>query len=362
MDSELGASTAEGLNQITAGIEKLIDNCDSIEGGMESVPTGNSTMVSSKSSMSGLSSLCAAPEDQVEATLQRENSIPDMRRLQRACRDKRTLWKLTNFSMSSALSDAGSMGSLEWDSPQHGWHQVQRRSDMEETDPPSQIESLQSFEESNVGSVVSLVDPWEWENEWDNHSMPLGQLDGMPLPWTGQELDLEAELRRGSVSSSSSVDLVRQPPSGCSSSSSASVFGESTRSRRSRASSISSTNSQAPPSKSRMSPSNSFTSEESGFLGSDALDCSFTSSMNSSSVFTSSINLSPVKEGKEPASGELLSPSSPTVWGDFKDFESTDTVIKVTTETHRPRDNPSLPRGLFKGSGAEDPKNVESYS
>jgi len=360
MDSELGASTAEGLNQITAGIEKLIDNCDSIEGGMEAVPSGKSTMVSSKSSMSGLASLAAAPPpEQGEATLQRENSIPDMRRLQRACRDKRALWKLTNFSMSSAMSDTGSMGSLEWDSPQHGWHQVQRGSDLEETDHPSRVESLQSFAESNVGSVASLADPWEWENEWDNHSMPLGQLDGMPLPWTGQELDLEAELRQRSVSSSSSLDLVRQPPSGCSSSS-ASVFGESTRSRRSRASSISSTNSQAPPSKSRMSPSNSFTSEESGFMGSDALDSSFTSSMNSSSVFTSSINLSPVREGREPPTGDLLSPSSPTVWGDFKDFESTDTVIKVT-DTRRPRDNPSLPRGLFKGSGAEDPKKVEFY-
>merc|ERR1711974_562554 len=237
-------------------------------------------------------------------------------------------------------------GSLEWDSPQHGWHQVQRRSDMEETDNPSRVESLQSFAESNISSVASLADPWEWENEWDDHSMPLGQLDG-PLPWTGQELDLEAELRRRSVSSSSSVDLVRQPPSGCSSSS-ASVFGESTRSRRSRASSISSTNSQAPPSQARMSPSNSFTSEESGFLGSDALDTSFSSSMNSSSVFTSSINLSPVKEGREPPTspGELLSPSSPTVWGDFKDFESTDTVIKVqVAETRQPRDNPNLPRG-----------------
>ena len=110
MDSELGASTAEDLNQITAGIEKLIDNCDSIEGGMEAVPTGHSTMVSSKSSMSGLSSLAAHPPEQEEPTLQRENSIPDMRRLQRACRDKRALWKLTNFSISSAVSDTGSMG------------------------------------------------------------------------------------------------------------------------------------------------------------------------------------------------------------------------------------------------------------
>merc|ERR1719352_2244847 len=87
MDSELGGSTAEGLDQITAGIEKLIDNCDSIEGGMESVPSGTSTMVSSKSSMSGLASLAAAPpQEPGEATLQRENSIPDMRKLQRACR------------------------------------------------------------------------------------------------------------------------------------------------------------------------------------------------------------------------------------------------------------------------------------
>merc|ERR1712083_645311 len=256
------------------------------------------------------------------------------------------------------------MGSLEWDSPQHGWHQVRRGSDLEETEHLSRVKSLQSFEANNVGSVSSLVDPWEWENEWDNHSMPLSQLDGMPLPWTGQELDMEAELRRRSVSSSSSVDLVRQPPSGCSSSS-ASVFGESARSRRSRASSISSTNSLAPgSSKNRMSPSNSFTSEESGFQGSDALDTSFSSSMNSSSVFTSSINLSPVKEGREPPTspGELLSPSSPTVWGDFKDFESTDTVIKVqVAETRQPRDNPNLPRGLFKGSGAEDPKKVDFY-
>merc|ERR1719167_1990105 len=254
------------------------------------------------------------------------------------------------------------MGSLEWDSPQHGGHQVHRGSDVSETDNPSQLESLQSFAESNIGSSASLVDPWEWENEWDDHSMPLGQLDGMPLPWTGQELDMETELRRQSVSSSSSVDLVRQPPSGCSSSS-ASVFGESTRSRRSRASSISSTNSQAPTSKTRMSPSNSFTSEESGFQGSDAHDTSFTSSMNSS-VFTSSINLSPVKEGREPPTspGELLSPSSPTVWGDFKDFESTDTVIKVkVADKHQTRENSNLPRGLFKGSGAEDPKKVEFY-
>ena len=340
MDSELGASTAEGLDLLTTGVGGLMDKCDSIEGEMEAMPP--SSMVTSRSSMSGLSSL-AATEDGA-TSLHRENSIPDLRQLRRASRQQRGIWKLTNFSSvseveSSAVSEAGS---LEWDSPRRGWHAV-HEVDVEESEESLAESVVESAVESRAGSVG---DPWEWDHEWGaQDSLPISQLDGLALPWTGQELDLEAELRRRSLSGSSSLDLVRQPPSGCSSSSG---------SRRSRASSISSVT--CPPlssSKARASPSSSC-SDESGFLGSEALDSSFTSSMNSSSIFTSSINLSPVREAREPTSVEvdrILSPSSPEIFGDF---ETTDTVIKISKDSHRPREHPSLPRGLFPGSGAED--------
>ena len=336
MDSELGASTAEGLDLLTTGVGSLLEKCNSIEGEMEAVPP--SSMVTSRSSMSGLSSL-AATEDGA-SSLHRENSIPDLRQLRRASRQQRGIWKLTNFSSvseveSSAVSEAGS---LEWDSPRRGWHAV-HEVDVEESE--------ESLAESVVeGGAGSVGDPWEWDHEWGRQdSAPTTQLAGLALPWAGQELDLESELRRRSLSSSSSVDLVRQPPSGCSSSSG---------SRRSRASSISSVT--CPPisgSKARASPSSSC-SDESGFLGSEALDSSFTSSMNSSSIFTSSINLSPVREAREPTSAEvdrILSPSSPEIFGDF---ETTDTVIKIAKDVRRPREHPSLSRGLFPGSGAED--------
>ena len=124
LQSELGESTAEGLDRITAGLSQLRENCDSMEGEMGALPATDSSMVSSKSSMSGLSSLAAGLEDDSSSSLRRENSIPDLRRLQRS---QRGIWKLTNFSTASAVSESSAVseaGSLEWDSPVHGWHRV----------------------------------------------------------------------------------------------------------------------------------------------------------------------------------------------------------------------------------------------
>ena len=340
LESEVGASTAEGLHQLTEGLSRLIDNCDSLEGEMDSIP--GTSLVSSKSSMSGLSSLAAGTED--DMSLRRENSIPDLRRLKRASRgQQRGLWKLTNFSSFSERESMSEAGSLEWDSPQHGWHPVRETGDLEDQ------------EDLSLGaSVASLADPWQWDDEWaGQQSLDLGQLDGAPLPWTGQELDLESELRRRSLSSTSSVDLVRQPPSGRSSSASSMVEEPRCRQlplnlvnsgRRSRVTSLKSPGLPSPYPKTIASPSSSC-SEESGFHGSEALDTSFTSSMNSSSIFTSSINLSPVKEAREPGSPMVLSPESPMVFGDIT---TTDTVIKVVLPGQQPRRNPSLARGLFQ--------------
>ena len=173
LDSELGESTAKGLNQITSGIKKLVDN--SMEGvlpenfspGMESGNYGEERLTrvmeeiqfdgtllrngillkatefelakqfddtlaedkgshskgslnqtelenpkqigENKGTTSGLASLAAPPELGVPSQ-QGKNSTSDMGHLQHACRDKQALWKLTKISLSS---DTGSMCTLE---------------------------------------------------------------------------------------------------------------------------------------------------------------------------------------------------------------------------------------------------------
>ena len=99
-------------------------------------------------------------------------------------------------------------------------------------------------------------------------------------------------------------------------------------------------------------------SEESGFLDYEgSMDSSISSSHSMSSSFlTSSINLSPVKEAKEPNSptrGSTAFMESPE-YG-FASITTSDTVIKVTlptTKDSRPKPK-RLPRGLFQGLGEE---------
>jgi len=355
LDEDVGASTAENLDLLTSGVSTLVDNCDYIGEEMESFPK-SSTMISSKSSMSGLSFLAESTTEEYDKVLRRQNSIPDLRKLQRASRGQKSLWKLTNFS---SLSEKESeTGSIEWDSPTHGvGDRVEAAWDQDHSD-------------SVKSSMTNVQDSWEWDYDWNSRQQSLssiGQLDGgHQLPWAGQELDLESELNRHSFSSSSSVDLVRYPPSGRSdSSSSSSMIGGfppskhqlsldlSTTILKSRSSSTSSSSKHSSilpmPStynraKVTASPSSG---EESGFMGSDGLCSSFTS-MNSSSnsMFTSSINLSPVKEAREPSS-----PCSPTVFGDLS---GVDTVIKVPLPVHRPRARPDMARGLFGAVGSDE--------
>jgi hypothetical protein len=309
---------------------------------------------------------------------------------------------------SVASSDAGSL--LEWESPAH-WHDVKPVKLALYSAASRNYNSSNNVSEFG-DDVGSGCDPWEWDND-DVCYYVDGEAVLLPeevssvqrphdtwLPSEDTELDLETELggataalRRNSLASASSsrrssVDVLqmrRLPPSGrsstersCCDPSSSLVFPPSNRSA--------DTTGEEPSSGgglvSRTAPfqnnnsyhhhhrhrrHNSVSSDESGFLEGEAFssaasNCSslsssmlssagpMESSMNTSCLFTSSINLSPVKEAKEEGLSTLSppprkSPADPPPYSGRKksladcsslspeirlgDITTTDTVIKI---------------------------------
>lgn len=383
LNENLGASTADGLEGLSRGLSRLMDNCETIDQDMSFIPPA--VMVTSKSTMSGLSQYSTTTteggEDE-EGSLVREGSIPDLRDLQRTLRNNKGLWKLTNFSNLSDRSRQASIvsdsGSFEWDSPVHGW------TGMKGPRVPLAYQSS-SFSESGdeVGSLAgSLVDPWEWDDVYylEDGEEHVERMTGHRswLPDVGAELDLESELRLLELSSTttsarSSLDremFVRRrlPPSGRSS-----VTREARLSISSRGSSQSddlTISASRPRSKSRSrskdltgcvlhrSASMDSNSErswldlpaETGVSMDTSVDTGI-SSMNSSmcsntssSVFVSSVNLSPVKEaGEPPTSPAHASPNSPLIV--LGDISTTETVIKVNIPVTS--EQKLAPRALF---------------
>ena len=383
LNENLGASTADGLEGLCRGLSRLVDNCETIDQDMSFIPPA--VMVTSKSTMSGLSQYTTEGEDE-EGNLVREGSIPDLRDLQRTLRNNKGLWKLTNFSNMSDRSRQASIvsdsGSFEWDSPVHGW------TGMKGPRVPLAYHSSSLSESGDeIGSLTgSLVDPWEWDDVYylEDGEDHVERMTGHRswLPDVGAELDLESELRLLELSSSStsarsSLDremFVRRrlPPSGRSS-----VAREARLSISSRGSSQSddlTISAPRPRSKSRsrskdlagsvLQRSVSLESDsERGWLELPAetgvsMDTSVDtgiSSMNSSvcsnissSLFVSSVNLSPVKEAGEPPTSPAhstphSSSSSPLIV--LGDISTTETVIKVNIPVTS--EQRLAPRALF---------------
>lgn len=402
-NDNLGGNTAEELSALCQGINKLIDNCDNLEDDLAGIP--ETKLPSSKSSMSGLSQFAEATgmNGADESEMKRDGSIPDLRALQKTLRNNKGMWKLTNFSslsdredqmgsrQASIISDSGS---FEWDSPLHSWHEARHK-----RIPLASYSSNVSESGDEVASFSgSGMDPWEWDDCYyiesgeeavDCPEKMIGHGSWLPDIGTA-ELDLEAELRRRELSSSSNRSSFerdwlsgrRQPPSGRSSIDrdarlSVSSRGSSAsddvtisaqpnprqgpdqyRSSRSRSNSrprdLSPRNIDLKNGAFRMrnisvcsepgipeceeNPMN--TSSSSLDTGIGSMDSSMCS-VSSSGLFTSSVNLSPVKEAGEPPTSPMmtspLSPKSPdTSYPEITigDISTTNTVIKVVVPEH----------------------------
>jgi len=383
-----GGCRSEDFNQLCNGLNQLIDNCDFI-------PTfpGDKRIKSSRSSESGMSELFDVNED-----MNGNDSVPDIQKIEKSALNSKELWKLTGFTDSSDHSEAGN-ASLEWESPIHGWHSkpIYKTTAHSELNFSESIDKSSSFE----GSVADL---WEWDNECLNQSYDIDINDGNAqyqelnsLIFNEKGYDGSSETSR-TTSRRPSTDLSmrfipRLPPSGRSS-----VERDLSASRLSDFSTGSddvTITGALPPTRSGLnnrSRSTSFSrccsgslsptvrdlplkfpngnnqetavmntsgySEESGFLDYEgSMDSSISSSHSmNNSFFTSSINLSPVKEAKEPNSptkGSIAFMESPE-YG-FGSITTSDTVIKVTLPTTEDsRSKPKrLPRGLFLDTGEE---------
>ena len=403
LNENLGGSTAEGLNSLY-GLNKIMFNCENLEQDISFLPEPK--LVSSKSSMSGLSQYAGMEDEEDEGNLQREGSVPDLRVLQKTLRTNKGVWKLTDFSglserdgifgsrQASIVSDSGS---FEWDSPIHGWH------GMKSHRVPLLSSSNVSESGDEVGSFVgSGLDPWEWDDCYIIQDGEEGELvermDGHRswLPEISTELDLESELRLRELNSQTSsarssldrglVCVRRQPPSGRSSVERLSISSQGSslsddititgakpfkpRWSRSRSNSISRSSDLNPVHHQQLyeyttRSRNLSISAESGILDTESMDssrssmdlsrCSTDTGISSmdtsvssvtSSLFVSSINLSPVKEAKEPPmtpphllysspmSTSSPSPLSPEII--FGKETSAGTVIKLTQAPHQP--------------------------
>ena len=422
LNENLGGSTAEGLDTIYSGINKIMLNCENLEQDISFLP--EQKLVVSKSSMSGLSQYAGTEnEEDEESNLQRDGSVPDLRVLQRTLRSNKGVWKLTDFSglsdregifgsrQASIVSDSGS---FEWDSPIHGWH------GMKSHRVPLISSSNVSESGDEVGSFSgSGLDPWEWDDcyiiqDGEDEDM-VERMDGHKswLPEMSAELDLESELRLRELNSQSSSNRSslerglycarRQPPSGRSSvdrlsiSSQGSSFSDDltitgsrpfiSRRSRSRSNSISKLSDSIQQSHEYTARLQKLSiSAESGVLDTDSMDSSRTSMDSSrssldtgissmdtsvssvtSSIFVSSINLSPVKEAKEPPltpphlhysspmSTSTNSPLSPEIM--FGKTTSTKTVIKLTQTVSPSETRRHVAKTLFSQEG--DQLNVE---
>jgi len=398
LNNSIFGSRAEGLNQFCNGINQLIDNCDFVP----SFP-GETKLKSSRSSESGMSELSEIFDASGEI---RENSVPDFQRLQRSALNGKELWKLTGFTDFSEPSDTEN-ASLEWESPVHGWHSkpIYKATLYNEVNTSDSTDERSSFESS-------VVDLYEWDNECLNQSYDVDMLgdnaqnaelksemlneQGFNTTLEKSEYDGGSETSRAtSRRSSTEINMRyvrRLPPSGRSSLerelslsrlsdfSTASdevtltnalpnaVSGQIPRSRsgslsRSCSGSFSPivrdlpfkfANSNNKESVANVMNSSAY-SEESGFLDYEgSMDSSICSSNSmNSSFFTSSINLSPVKEAKEPSSPIEVSRR----FMDSPEFgvgsiTSTDTVIKISLPNTQVLDSrpKKSSRGLFPTS------------
>ena len=376
----LGAGTVEDFDTLCRGLNKLIDNCDNLNEDISLLPVAEAKMVSSKSSMSGLSQYASsetgggggggAASDTAEeigsGELKREGSIPDLRTLQRSLRQNKGVWKLTNFSNLSDSTDrfgsrqasiVSDTGSFEWDSPVHGWHDFKSSASTSRVPLASYSSNVSESGDEVASFAGSGLDPWEWDDQCyilqgDEELAPMGG-HGSWLPEMSAELDLETELRLRELSSGrtscttssrSSLDrdllfvyppprATRLPPSGRSSmdresrlsvSSSASsddlTITATANHRRRRSDEVV----EAGAATALMEASR--TSLDTGIASMDSSVSSL-----SSSLYVSSINLSPVKEeAREPPC------CSPNGGGQSDeeicvgDIAMTDTVIKVS--------------------------------
>ncbi|TRY68301.1 hypothetical protein TCAL_03016 [Tigriopus californicus] len=256
INDHIGTSMEFNMDQLQCDIDELRDNCSAIHQRFDSIPFEMPLMASSRSEH-GISSIDSSLQETEGIREERvERSTPDLRLLQRP---RRKLWRLTQVNQSESDSPfqsgnvSSSIGvptdpeSLEWESPNRGWH------DLRQAKYKIALSSHSASECGGDDDFGSLVDPWEWDCEdfspedfdqtdviMDRFSM-LNHQNWLPESTDTLELDLEAELssqsgftsshgsaqsqnntsctnsRRGSLDRISFYNRSRQPPSGRSS-------------------------------------------------------------------------------------------------------------------------------------------------
>lgn len=256
INDHIGTSMEFNMDQLQCEIDELRDNCSAINQRFDSIPFEMPLMATSKSEY-GISSIDSSLQESEGIRDERvERSTPDLRLLQRP---RRKLWRLTQVNQSETDSPfqsgnvSSSVGvstdpeSLEWESPNHGWH------DLRQAKYKIALSSHSASECGGDDDFSSLVDPWEWDcqdfnpEDFDRSDMimdrfsMLNHQNWLPESTDTLELDLEAELssrsgfsslhgsnhsqnntsctnsRRGSLDRNSLFCRSRQPPSGRSS-------------------------------------------------------------------------------------------------------------------------------------------------
>ncbi len=229
---DLGASTEHHLDSLQGRLREVRDDCGAITERVDVMNApANSTMTSSKSDFS----VASGAHVGTPAANLKEGSIPDLRTLQKP---KVHFWKINDIVAESATSsllssplNSGSYNgrgeSLEWESPEHGWHDL-RKSKYKLALGGSELgdEATEDGgdDDEDRRSVLSHLthgsDAWEWDCEGLTSSpqqqlllehryqvqAPASMLHHQKwLPESAEriELDLETELASASSCASS---------------------------------------------------------------------------------------------------------------------------------------------------------------
>ncbi len=180
---DLGASTELNLDNLHSELLQLHSDCSAINERVDvnTLDMPKNTMTSSKSDFSVNSSAAlhsGPPSSSGKLNVAKEGSTPDLRALQRP---KRHFWKINDIAESeesSLLSSPLTSGSynnrnngvesLEWESPNHGWHDL-RKTKYKLALGSSRAASEYGGDEDEARSVLSHLtcgsDKWEWDCE-----------------------------------------------------------------------------------------------------------------------------------------------------------------------------------------------------
>ncbi len=180
---ELGASTELNMQSLHGQLQELQNDCSAINERVDvkSLNVPKNTMTSSKSDFSVCSATHVGTPGNQQQDLSKEASTPDLRILQKP---KSHFWKINDIAeseesslLSSPLSNCRRKGhrshhaageSLEWESPNHGWHDL-RKAKYKLALGSSRAASEYGGDEDEARSIISHLthgsDAWEWDCE-----------------------------------------------------------------------------------------------------------------------------------------------------------------------------------------------------